>query len=131
MRALGVQVLLLLVLLTAGFLVAAGLLGVLADRLGLVAQSGLSVGALSSGGVVFLVLGFLLVLTSPFLLRRRSGAWTLAMLVALIGMLWSFYSIARAIAVFHVEWDTAAAMSAILTGYLPTVRRFFRPIDLE
>ena len=131
MRALGLRVLLLLVLLTAGFLVAAGLLGVFADRLGLVAHSGLSAGALSSGGVVFLVLGVLLVLTAPFLLRRRHGALALAMLIAPIGILWSFYSIAQSIAVFHVEWDTAAALTAILTGYLPTVRHFFRPIDLE
>jgi hypothetical protein len=80
---------------------------------------------------VFLILGVFLLLTIPFLLHRRSGAWTFAMLVTPIGMLWSFYSIAQVIAVFHVEWDTAAAMSAVLTGYLPTVRRFFRPIDLE
>jgi len=123
-------VLVVLALLTAGSLLAAGLLGVFADRLGLVAHSGLSAGALSSGGVVFLVLGILLLLTSPFLLRRRPAAWRVAIFVSLLAVLWSFYSIARTIEVFHLEWEIAAVMAAVLAGYLPSVRRFFRPIDL-
>ena len=103
----------------------AGLLGIFASPLGLIPGSGLNAGALFSGGVLFLVLGIVLGVAGSGLMRLRRWAWWLALVTVLAVLIWTVYRIFQTIQVLHIEWYATVGITAVLFGYLLTVRHFF------
>jgi hypothetical protein len=120
-----------LLLLVSSFLLIAGLLGIFADRLGLVASSGLTADALSSGGIFFLVLAIVLAIAGAGMMWRRPWGWWLAVATAVVSILWTLVRILEVPAFVHIEWYLALVLAAVFLGYLSAVHRFFRPLDLE
>lgn len=115
----------------AALLAVVGLLGIFAGSLGLVANSGETAGALSSGGVIFLILGGLLALAATGMMRLRRWSWWLATVTALAAILWTLARMLQVAGIVHVEWYGTLGLAAIFFGYLMASHTYFRRADLE
>jgi hypothetical protein len=129
-RPIGVTVLGVLVVLAAIVIGLAGLAGVFLSFASLLPGVNLPGSALIVGGILYLILGFILLVAGVGLLGLRIWAWWVATVTAIVATAWQAYGIYTALNSVHpaaVPWTSWVALvfTLLVAIYLIAVHHSF------